>query len=471
VETHPIVVVGAGPAGMAAAVEAARSGESVTLLDEAPLPGGQVYRQPPSAFATAADPQPGTTAARGAALLKELDEAGSAICHRRGISVLGIFEGRKVLWSDGEATGLLRAESLVLAAGAYDRPMPLPGWTLPGVMTAGGAQTLLKTMGVRPGTRALVAGTGPLLLVLANQLHEAGIDVVAVLEAGRPELSAGLLPAVWGERDLVRQAWHYRSGLRKAGIPLHFNHTIFSVQGNERVESATFGPVEPQSWRPRTDRSTTAKVDLVVLGFGFVPNTELTELAGCRHRYHQVQDGWVPKRDSRMQTSVPGVFAAGDGAGVAGALVAEEEGRIAGISAAEHAGLLSAPRAAQRRSESIRRLRSLSRLRGILDEMSRLRSGLNTLAKDETLLCRCEEVTLAEVRAAGVAGARNLQAVKLHSRLGMGPCQGRNCAPAATSFLCQEYGLRPEEVGRINFRPPSKPVTFEALSRLTESAP
>jgi NADPH-dependent 2,4-dienoyl-CoA reductase/sulfur reductase-like enzyme len=466
-ETHPIVVVGAGPAGIAAAVEGVRAGCSVTLLDEALRPGGQVYRQPPSDFGREVPPVAGT--ARGDALLKELGDAGASLSHRAGISVLGIFEGRDVLWSDGESTGLLRAGALVLAPGAYDRPVPLPGWTLPGVMTAGGVQTLVKTMGVRPGRRALVAGTGPLLLVLANQLHEVGVEVVAVLEAGRPRITPGLLSALWGERDLLRQALDYRSGLRKAGIPFHVNHTLFSVHGTERVEAVTFGPVEPESWRPQTSRSQLVEVDLAVIGFGFVPNTELTELAGCRHRFQESQGGWIPERDSHMRTSVSGVFAAGDGSGVAGALVAESEGRVAGVSAAEQMGALSAAEAARRRSEPLRRLRSLSRLRGVLDEISRPRKGLGELADEETLVCRCEEVTLAEVGAACAAGARDLQAVKLHSRLGMGPCQGRNCAPPATSLLCQRYNLSPDEVGRINFRPPSKPVTFQALSTMTES--
>lgn len=470
-ETHPVVVVGAGPAGIAAAVEAARAGLSITLLDDAPLPGGQIYRQPPPAFTVATDPKPGTDAARGAMLFKQLGEMGEAIRHRQGVSVLGIFDGRELLWSDGEATGLLRAESMVLAPGAYDRPVPLPGWTLPGVMTAGGSQTLVKTMGVRPGSRALVAGTGPLLLVVASQLNRAGIEVVAVLEAGRPRLTPGLLPAVWGEWSLLRQAWSYMSGLRQAGIPLLFNHTLLAVRGTERVEGATFGPVAPATWRPLPDRVETVEIDLAVVGFGFVPNTELTELAGCRHRYQEVQGSWVPERDSQMQTSVPGIFAAGDGAGVAGALVAEAEGRVAGISAAEQVGALSAAEAARRRSKPLRRLRSLSRLRRVLDEISRPRVGLGELATDDTLVCRCEEVTLSEVRAATATGARNLQAVKLLTRLGMGPCQGRNCAPAMTSFLCHTYDLSPDSVGRINFRPPSKPVTFEALAKLTESAP
>jgi len=470
-ETHPLVVVGAGPAGIAAAVEGARAGLAVTLLDDAALPGGQVYRQPPPGFAVAADSQPAADAAQGAILLDELSEMGETIRHRRGISVLGIFDPRELLWSNGEATGLLSAESLVLAPGAYDRPVPLPGWTLPGVMTAGGAQTLVKTMGVRPGSRALVAGTGPLLLVVANQLHRAGIDVVAVLEAGRPRLTPKLLPAIWGEWSLLGQAWSYRSSLHRAGIPLRLNHTLFAVEGTGRVEAATFGPVDSATWRPLTDRSETVEIDLAVVGFGFVPNTELTELAGCRHRYQDLQGGWVPERDSQMQTSVAGIFAAGDGAGVAGALVAEAEGRIAGISAAERVGALTATEAGRRRSEPLRRLRSLSRLRMVLDEISRPRLGLDELATDETQVCRCEEVTLSEVREAGAAGARNLQALKLLSRLGMGPCQGRNCAPAMTSFLCHTYDLSPETVGRINFRPPSKPVTFEALARLTESAP
>ena len=464
----PLLVIGGGPAGMAAAIEAARAGLACTLLDEGRCLGGQIYRQPPSAFRLRDTRSLGRDFGRGEALRAEVAAAGERIEVRPSTSVVGIW-GRGVAWVAGEASGSITAERIVLATGAYDRPVPFPGWTLPGVMTAGGAQGLVKTMQVLPGRRALVAGTGPLLLVVANQLHKAGVEVVAVLEAGQPSWSPHAFSKVWRERGLLKDAWGYWRALRRAGIPLRFNHTVFEAHGEREVEAVTFGAIDSKTWSPLRARAQRVDVDLLVVGFGFVPNTELTELAGCRHEYMHAVGGWVPVRTARMETTIPGVFAAGDGTGIAGALVAVEEGRIAGISAAEQAGLLQSAEADRRRAPSVARLRSLSRVREVLDEISRIRPGLTELATPETLACRCEEVSVAEVHAALEEGARDLQAIKLLTRLGMGPCQGRNCGPSMGLHVARALGCSPEETGRINPRPPVKPITLEALARMEKT--
>jgi hypothetical protein len=254
--------------------------------------------------------------------------------------------------------------------------------------------------------------------------------------------------------------------LRRAGIPLRFNHAVFEAHGDREVEAVTFGPVDRETWTPIRERAQRFGADLFVVGFGFVPNTELTELAGCRHEYVHDVGGWIPVRTARLETTVPGVFAVGDSAGVAGALVAIEEGRVAGITAAEQAGLLRSAEADRRRAPSLERLRSLSRVREVLDEISRIRPGLSELATPETLACRCEEVLIADVGAALEEGARDLQAVKLLTRLGMGPCQGRNCGPSMAAHVARAVGCSPKDTGRINPRPPIKPVTVGALTRL-----
>jgi hypothetical protein len=279
-----------------------------------------------------------------------------------------------------------------------------------------------------------------------------------------------VLPKVWGEWELLRDAWDYWRGLRRAGIPLRFHQTVFEAHGRDEVEAVTYGPLDPESWHPLRDHAQRVEVDLLVVGFGLVPNTELTVLAGCRHEYVHDIGGWVPIRTAQMETRVPGVFAVGDGAGVAGALVAIEEGRIAGITAAERAEAIRSDEADRRRTPSVVRLRSLARVRALLDEMSRIRPGLSELATPQTLACRCEEVSIAEVNAAVQAGARDLQAIKLLTRLGMGPCQGRNCEPSMAMHVARALECAPEDAGRINPRPPVKPVTLGALARMAEVA-
>ena len=465
--TWPLIVVGGGPAGIAAATEAARAGLRCLIVDEAPALGGQIYRQPPGEFRIPDARRLGRDHRRGERLRAELAAAGDRVEVRSGTSVVDIVDGRTVVCvGPGAALRSLPAERLVLATGAYDRPVPFPGWTLPGVLTAGGAQTLLKTMRIRPGERALVSGTGPLLLVVAGQLHQAGVRVVAVLDAGGSAYTPRTLARAWRQVGLLRDGARYRLALARAGIPVRYHHSVFAAYGEGAVEVVEYGPVGPGDWRPIQQRERFAEVDLLVVGYGFVPNVELSELAGCRTEYVPALGGWVPVRDESMQTTVPGVFAVGDGAGVAGALVAVEEGRLAGIAAAEQAGMLSAADAGHRRRRPQRRLRALAPVRDALDALSAIRPGLSELATDETLLCRCEEVTRAQVCDAVAQGAGDLQAVKLLTRLGMGACQGRNCAPSTAGLL----GCAPGAAGRINPRPPVRPVTLATLARQARQA-
>lgn len=468
-ERSPLLIIGGGPAGMSAAIEAARAGLTCTLIDEAPRLGGQIHRQIPEAFSLRDASALGKDYRRGEALRAELREHSERVTILPRTTVAGISLDREIMWAREKTAGTIRADHLILATGAYERSVPFPGWTLPGVMTAGGAQRLVKTMRVRPGRRAVVAGTGPLLLVVANQLRTVDTEVVAVLEAGRHPWWPRFLATAWGEWSLLKDAFEYWRGLRGAGIPLRFNHTVFEAHGDSKIEAVTYGPIDPATWSPIRAHARKVEADLLVVGFGLVPNVELTELAGCRHQCVHDVGGWVPVRNARMETTVPGVFAAGDGAGVRGALVAIAEGRIAGITAAEQAGLLRPAEADRRRAPSVGRLKSLLGVRAVLDEMSRIRPGLSELATPGTIVCRCEEVALAEVQAALEHGACDLQAVKLFTRLGMGSCQGRNCAPAMGPYICRATGRTPEQVGRINPRLPVKPVPFMALAGMTES--
>lgn len=464
--SRPLVIIGGGPAGMTAAIEAARAGLEPTLLDEAPALGGQVYRQLPKAFRVGNAQELGRDFVRGEQLREEFAAVADRVEVLSNTRVLAVWPNREILWATDERSGVLRAERLIIASGAYDRPMPFPGWTLPGVMTAGGVQTLLKTMRVRPGQRALVAGTGLLILAVARRLHAAGVQVAAVLDAGESPWAGRGFPEEWSKWSFIKDAQDHLEYLRDASVPLLSSYTVFDAHGPGEVQAASFGAVQPATWRPLKDRRQSIDVDLVVTGFGFVPNTELTELAGCEHQYAPDLGGWIPLRDSQMQTTVPGIFAVGDGAGIGGVLVALEEGRVAGITVAEQAGAIEPEEAARRRSEPLERLESLAELGAVLDEASRIRPGLLDLATPETLACRCEEVRFADVRTAMDQGARNLQTVKLLTRLGMGPCQGRNCAPHTGMQLCLAMGRTAKDVGRINPRPPLRPVTLGALAAM-----
>jgi len=323
-----LLILGGGPAGMAAAIEAAKAGARVTMLDEDARPGGQIYRQFNAGFRVVDADVLGHDYERGQELLKEFATVAGQVEYLDEALVWGIApENELDFLRQGESRSL-RYRQLIIAVGAYDRPVPFPGWTLPGVFTAGGAQRLIKTQRVLPGERMLLAGTGPLQLAVANQIVEAGGTVAAIVEAGNIDTWMSLARGAWGQWALIADAWRYWSGIRKAGIPLWREHILVEVRGDGRVEEAVVARVD-QEWRPVPGTARTLLVDTVCVGYGFVPSVELTRLGGCEHRYDPLLGGWLPVRGEQMETTTPNLYVAGDCGGVAGSFVAIEEGRIA----------------------------------------------------------------------------------------------------------------------------------------------
>jgi thioredoxin reductase len=464
----PVVVIGAGPAGMAAAIELAKAGVPCTVIDEAPRSGGQVYRQLPTKFQTQEKYKLNSEQKRGKNLHTEWLEAKDKINLLSSTSVVGIWNEKEVVYTSEGISGVIEAEQIIIATGAYERPVPFPGWTLPGVMTVGGVKSFIKTMYVKPGERAIIAGTGPLLISTANRLHEIGVNVIAVLEAGNPPWSSDAFSKEWEGVDFAQDIANDLEELKGNNIPLLFNHTIFEAHGKSEVTSVSYGEVDAKDWKPLNDTKRTINADLVALGFGFVSNIELSMLAGCKHDFHP-SIGWYVVRNQVMETTVPGIFSVGDGAAIGGAIIAEQEGRIAGIKAAQNAGSITAGDAEKYFEKHLSPLHSFESFRISINEATAIRKGLLYLPKAETLVCRCEEVALSDVNTAIKEGAGDLQSVKLLTRLGMGPCQGRNCAPSMGMYLCETLKRTPQQVGRISSRPPVKPITLGAFAKLAKA--
>jgi thioredoxin reductase/bacterioferritin-associated ferredoxin len=464
-DSEALVIIGGGPAGIAAAIAAARAKVHCVLIDEAPHIGGQVYRQTSKSFQVDGTPALSAEHARWVKLNSEFNHLAEYIQVLSSTCVLGVWENGEILLASEGASGTIKAEQLIIATGAYERPVPFPGWTLPGVMTVGGVKSFIKTMHLKPGKRAIISGTGPLIISTANRLHETGVEVVAVLEAGNPPWASASFLKQWGEVPFAKDILDDLNDLKRNNIPLLFNHSILQAHGKHSVTRVTYAPIDTREWKPSKDRAKTVDADLVALGFGFVPNTELTELAGCRHEFYP-GIGWFVVRDEQMQTTVPGIFAVGDAANISGAIIAEEEGCVAGIKAAQNLGAISLNEAQGRYEAPLKRLHSFQKFRKAINEATAIRNGLLELMNSETLVCRCEEVTLSEVKQALGEGAGDLQSLKLLTRVGMGPCQGRNCAPSMGMYLCDKLKIAPEQAGRINPRPPVKPVTLGALATM-----
>jgi NAD(P)H-nitrite reductase large subunit len=270
------------------------------------------------------------------------------------------------------------------------------------------------------------------------------------------------MPKVWGEWELLWEGFQYIRRLRSAHVEVLRSHTILRAEGEQQVTQAVITKVDAQ-WKPIAGTEQRLDVDAVICGFGFVPSIDLTALCGCEHHYNAKLGGWIPRYNAEMETTVPGVFVAGETTGIAGAAVAMEEGKVAGGFAAKHVGHLSAAEAQKRSQAARNRLHELYKFRAGLDELYTPREGLGDLITPETIICRCEEIKAVDITQAIADGAVSLRDVKGRTRAGMGHCQGRMCATAIAGMIAQQRGIPVEEAGLSSIRPPVKPIPLSAL--------
>jgi len=458
-----IVIVGAGPAGLAAGIEAARLSATVLVLDEYAAPGGQYYRQPAPGLTAAGDRPSFAHSREGQERIEDARRAGVEFLS--GALVWGGFADGTIALQVGDASRTLSPAKLILAGGAQDRPVAFPGWTLPGVMTAGAAQALVRGQGVLPGRRILMAGTGPLQIAMAAQLVEAGAQVTAVLEAHRPSALLGMAPHFWGQWGRLQEGWAYTRTLRAARVPIRFGRTVLRVAGNGALSRVVTVALDGD-WHPIPGSEVEVEVDTLCLGFGLVPNTKLARLFGCRITHDPSRGGLVPVHDEQMQTSRPGIFVAGEAAGIAGAKAAELQGRIAGLSAAVALGKGKGGDAGQRVETARHALAVELRFARALNRIFVLRLGLRALVTDETIICRCEGITAGVLRATVAEWTRTVDAVRTVSRAGFGRCQGATCETLVADLLSQATGASIGDVGQFHVRPPLKPIPLGALADL-----
>lgn len=480
-EQYDIVVIGGGPAGIAAANASATGTASVLLIDATETLGGNYYKSPPSEL------EPALTAQdrkRLAGLRDKVDALS-----RQGVDVLsnthvwGIFQGAEATYSGPVADAAqpftlylepgdkVEARSLIIAAGVHDRAIPFPGWTMPGVMTPGAVQLLIKKQGLLPGKRVVVAGSGPLQLAVAATLADAGAQVVAMLDpSGALEGMAGMPGAMWGQWGKIQEFSGYMASLVRHRVPTHFRHTILRAEGTlqDGVRRAVIGRVDGQGYPiPGTERA--LEVDLICVAYGFMPSIALTLHLGCAHDYAPNLAAYIPRHDEQMQTNLNGVFVAGDMTGVGGKALAELQGKVAGISALETLGLLAPGEAEARRSDLRPAIVREERFARWLWGRWRTKPGFFGIMEAGTLVCRCEGVTAGEIKQSCANGAKNLAGAKLRTRLGMGVCQGRYCTVNAAVIMAQELDCAVPEIGLPTVRPPLIPIRLKNVALRDDS--
>lgn len=468
---HDVVVVGAGPAGLAAAAEAAASGLTVALVDAGTRAGGQYWRQPDGPAL-----QPRAHLHHDLATYGRLTEtidrevAAGRVAHLAGHQVWTLerrgeafaVHAVAVAESAARASGppaerSLVARRLVLAPGAYDRQVPFPGWTLPGVLTAGGVQALLKGHGVVAGRRVLVAGTGPFLLPVAAGLADAGAHVVGVHEAASPTAWLRHLPAVARNAAKLGEGVGYARVLARHHVPVRTRSVLVAAHGTESVEGVTVARADGKGG-VAAGSEVRIEADTLAVGWGFTPQLELPLAVRCATRV-DVDGSLVCVVDEDQQSSVPGVYVAGEACGVGGAALAVVEGAIAG------AAVVGAPV-----DEALRRRRAaLRRFATAMHVAHPVPPGWMERMQPETVVCRCEEVTAGQLRGAvDEHGARDARAAKLLVRTGMGWCQGRVCG-YATACLTARWAGTPHDPATIATRPVAAPVSLGTLARSDES--
>ena len=457
IESVDLVIVGAGPAGMMCALDAARAGLEVLVLDENPLPGGQIYRN------VGSSPLP------DAALLGDDYTDGTDLVARFAQARLRYWPDTLV-WqitrtleisftrrSGVVASGQIRAKAVVIANGAYERPCPIPGWTLPGVMGVGAAQTLLKSSAMLPVGPVVLAGSGPLMYLFAWQLIQANRAPAAILDTTP---SRNYWRALSGLPGALRTPAYLLKGrrllktIRRSGIAHIREVTQLSVEGDGRAQAVHY-----------TAKGHTSRIaaSTVLLHQGVVPNVQLTRSIGCDHRWDEAQLCWHPCTDAWGETTVPNLFIAGDGAGIHGAIAARTAGSLTALTVSHRLGALDR-NARDRQAAPLRRQLDQHRaVRPFLDALYRPADAFRRPA-DETIVCRCEEVSAGEIRAMARLGCTGPNQSKSFSRCGMGPCQGRLCGLTVAELLAEAHAKPVAEVGYYRIRPPIKPVSLGDLA-------
>ncbi len=455
-ESYDLAIIGAGPAGMTAAIQASELGLQCVVIDEQSAPGGQIYRNIEN------DPLSNQS------ILGSDYHDGASIAQKFRASGVTYLSSTVVWYIDGngelgishkDRARSINAKHVLIATGAIERPSPIPGWTLPGVMTAGAAQILLKSSAAVPSGPLVIAGSGPLLFLVASQLVKAGTTIAAILDTTpKKQLWSAMqyLPKALGASSYLVKGMQMILSLKRAKIPFYKGVSNIRAEGVDSVSSISFKVGEVAH---------SLACENLLLHQGVVPNVQITRSLALEHHWDNKQRCWRPALDSWGRSTNPVIYVAGDSGGISGAKVAEVQGALSALSIACQQEKISTSKRDALASSLLKQRAKHLRIRDFLDVLYQPAQEMRT-PSDDTMVCRCEEVNAGQIRQMVKLGCLGPNQTKSFGRPGMGPCQGRLCGLTVSEIIAAERKVPVEEVGYYRIRPPLKPVTIGELAAL-----
>lgn len=454
-----VLVVGAGPAGMLAAATAAENGLEVILIDEQERPGGQIYRSvgaPNSErhFLEEEDRR------QGLRIVQRFLNSGAE--YLPGATVWFAEPGRVICSHEG-CSREIRTNIMVLATGAMERPVPFEGWTLPGVMGAGAADILYKGAGILPEGPVVLAGNGPFIPLVGSHLASLGVQIAGVLDT-RPRSNnvaaiSGLLPAL-SDLPFLMKGLSLLKKLKGSGAPFYHDVRSIKALGKTRLEQVSYFSSGKEH---RLEAAT------LLVHQGVIPRIHMSRMLDLDHVWDKVQRYWHPVCDDKGRSSHDRIYVVGDGSFVHGAQASGFKGELAGIDALLRLKVISRAEAEERGAAARSALRQALAPRRFVDRYFAPRADLYDMA-DHIMVCRCEGVTAGDIRRAVVEGCRDLNDIKLRTRCGMGPCQGRMCGPAMAEIAAGALAENVPNLTPLRFRPPIRPIPLNELCGLRGQA-
>lgn len=462
---YHVIVVGSGLAGLAAADILSRHGLQILVIDDNAHIGGQLLRKLPHTLSRDKKFEPDRFKRQGARLTAPLQKGKVKVFN--GAQVLGIYPELILLVEDSSGhVAEYRSDAIILATGARERQLPFKGWTLPGVMSTGAAQVLMKSSGILPGRKTLIGGCGPLMLVLAAEILASQGEVQAVLDHSPAAMKLKALtagPAIWPK---LLEGAVYLVQLAAARIPMQQGVRIVEAKGRRHLEGVVVALVDTNGCIVQgTEKN--YPTNTLAIGYGFSPNIELPQQAGCSVSYAVDKGGWYVDVDASMATSETDIYAVGETTGIAGAGKSLVEGRIAAWDILYRQGRMDWQSYENQTRLLVRQRRQQIRYGRFLNQLCRLEPDYYEDIPDETIICRCEEISMGEIRRQLNNDFKTMNGIKKATRCGMGNCQGRICGPILFDILSAHTHQSPKAIGCSSARAPVKAVTLGALAKMT----